>query len=108
MFEIELKFKMNGREVPFERFVEVFKQEIIQAIEIANKSRYSVWPTRPASPQPEGRPRAYSIAETALLLSLSKATVTRRIREGKIRAVHVGSRVLIPSESIQELLGNEM
>jgi hypothetical protein len=33
MFEIELKFKINGREVSLDRFVEIFQPQIIQAVE---------------------------------------------------------------------------
>jgi excisionase family DNA binding protein len=104
MFEVELKFKINGRGASFDRLIETFKIEIVQAIEGATKSRSTEIGPAKSAPQIEPGPGAYSMAETAALLSLSKAPITRRIREGTIRAVRVGNRVLVPSQSIRELL----
>src|SRR6267143_1633753 len=49
-------------------------------------------------------PRAYSLAEAANLLNFRQGTVSRGIREGNIRVVRVGSRVLLPSEGIRNIL----
>jgi excisionase family DNA binding protein len=104
MIEIELKFKINGREAQFDRLVEVLKQELVQAVEGAAKQNLAdIAPAR-TDRQTGSEPRAYIVAEAAKLLSLSEATISRRIREGKISAVRVGSRVLVPTESIRKLL----
>lgn len=49
-------------------------------------------------------PLAYSIHETARMLGLSRDTIHRLIRRGDLARVKVGSRTLIPSRSIHELL----
>ncbi len=49
MFEIELKFKINGGEVSFDRLLEVLKQELVQAVEgVAKQKSADVTPSRAA------------------------------------------------------------
>lgn len=60
---------------------------------------------------------AYSPAEVASMLGVTRATVDRWIAEGRLRAVRVGGvrvpgrpgrppgRVLVPAEAVRELLG---
>jgi excisionase family DNA binding protein len=48
--------------------------------------------------------KAYSIAETCGLLSLSRPTVERLVYSGQLRSTKVGARRLIPAEAIDELL----
>jgi excisionase family DNA binding protein len=106
MFEIELRYKINGREVRCDQFVDAIKMQVTETIRNAIQLQMSTPPTRQSVPQqniPAER-RAYGLDEAAKLLSVSKATISRRIREGKIRAIRVGSRVLLPSESIQKIL----
>jgi excisionase family DNA binding protein len=106
MFEIELKYKINGREVRCDQFVDAIKTQLTEAIKDAIQQQRSAEPSPQSSPQmkiPAER-HAYGLDEASKLLSVSKATISRRIREGKIRAIRVGSRVLLPSESIQKIL----
>jgi len=49
----------------------------------------------------------YSIEETAELLSLSKHTLARDARLGKIAARRYGRRVLIPAAEILRLAGQD-
>ena len=106
MFDIKLKFKINDREVPCHAFIDALKLELTEDLKDALQQQ------KPAAPSPQVlrqqsaalERRAYSVGETAELLRVSKATIGRRIREGKIRAIRVGSRVLVPSDSIQRLL----
>jgi len=105
MFEIELKFTINGREVPCDAFIDALKLQLVEAVKAAVQQHVPE-PPRPAIPPPTlpTEPRAFSLDETAKLLSVHQATIRRRIREGKIHAIRVGSRVLVPSESIRRLL----
>ena len=47
---------------------------------------------------------AVDVREAGRLVSLSKYTIVDYVRRGKLRAVHVGRRVLIPMEALRELL----
>jgi excisionase family DNA binding protein len=106
MFEIELKFKVNGREVPCHAFIDALKLDLTEGLKNAVQPQKSGEPTPRVLGQQGAalERRAYSVGEAAELLRVSKATIGRRIREGKIRAIRVGSRVLVPSDSIQRLL----
>ena len=50
---------------------------------------------------------AYSIREACAVLSLGKTTIFSLIKDGKIRAVRIGGRTLIPAESLRALLDGE-
>lgn len=45
----------------------------------------------------------YSVEETAAILGLSKITIHRQTKTGKMPSVKIGSRVLIPTSYIQSL-----
>ena len=47
---------------------------------------------------------AYSVAEAAEALSLSKNVVRELVSEGRIRVVRVGRRVLVPRWALDEFL----
>ncbi len=47
---------------------------------------------------------AISTAEFGELFSVSKDSVNRRIREGEIKAIKFGRRVLIPRSEVERLL----
>lgn len=50
------------------------------------------------------QPLAVDIREAGRLTSLSPHTIRAYVRKGRIRAVRVGRRVLVPIESLQDLL----
>jgi excisionase family DNA binding protein len=52
----------------------------------------------------EEKPRAYSIREAAHLCGLSRATLYRLLKEGKITSIKIGSRRLIRDDQINALL----
>lgn len=49
-------------------------------------------------------PLAVDIREAGRLTSLSPHTIRAYVRKGKIRAVRVGRRLLVPIASLQDLL----
>jgi excisionase family DNA binding protein len=48
---------------------------------------------------------AYSIAEACSVTSLGRTTLYGHIAAGRLEAVHVGGRTVIPAESLKSLLG---
>jgi excisionase family DNA binding protein len=51
--------------------------------------------------------RAFSIRETERAVNLSRATLYRMIAAGKLATVKIGARRLVPSASIDALLGGD-
>jgi excisionase family DNA binding protein len=49
--------------------------------------------------------RTYRVREVVQLTGLSKTTVQRLVKTGDLHAVRVGDCILIPSESLDALLG---
>lgn len=49
-------------------------------------------------------PLAVDIREAARLLSVSPRSIRRYIESGRIRALRIGRRILIPVEGLSELL----
>jgi len=50
---------------------------------------------------------AYSIRETVTASSLGRTTIYAHIASGRLRAVRVGGRTLIPAESLRALIEGE-
>jgi excisionase family DNA binding protein len=50
------------------------------------------------------QPLAYTDADVASLLHVSKRTVYRLRKSGALRAVHIGRAVRIPADSLKQLL----
>jgi excisionase family DNA binding protein len=50
---------------------------------------------------------AYSVKEAAEAVGVSPRTIVREIKRGNLRAARVSRRVVIPAESLAELLGRE-
>lgn len=49
--------------------------------------------------------RTYTVSEAAERLGVSKAAVRRAVREGRLRALCLNQRILIPKAAVAELLG---
>jgi len=49
------------------------------------------------------KPLAVGIKEAGKMLGVSPATISRHIAMGRLRAVHVGSRVLVPMEVLEKV-----
>lgn len=59
---------------------------------------------------PTGSPQtqrlAYSVKEAGASLGVSARTIVREIQRGRLNAVRVGRRVLIPAQSLAEFLNS--
>ena len=56
-------------------------------------------------PPPHPYALTYSLPDAAIMSGLSVATLRRREAEGLLRFVRVGSRTLVPSDSLRAMLG---
>jgi excisionase family DNA binding protein len=54
---------------------------------------------------PRELPAAATTAEVAMVLRTTPASVRRLVREGALRAVPIGRRLLIPRAEVLKLLG---
>ena len=52
------------------------------------------------------RPLAVSLAEAARLVSLSKFTLRRRIKDGRLKATRVGNRWIVPVIELQRFVSD--
>jgi excisionase family DNA binding protein len=109
MFSIDLKCAIDGREVSAEKFASTFLEKAVRAAiddAIRNLSRVEDrGPSRPPLPQKfQAKPRVVSVEEAARSLGLKPATIRAWIGARKIASVHLGRRVMIPMEAIDDLL----
>lgn len=56
---------------------------------------------------PTPRKLAYSIREACDASSLSRTTMYSHIASGRLRAVRIGGRTIIPAEALQALINGE-
>jgi len=117
MFTVELRFKENGREVSFDwlvdefaaKFARVLKEHIVarkneafsNANELGSQAREYL------APHVEGErltPKVVGINEAARLLGIRPSTLRVQVKQGKIRIVRIGRRVLVPMESIERVV----
>jgi excisionase family DNA binding protein len=107
MVTIELRLISKGRELSFDeladaiadRFASRLSREIRQLAQAGPNP-----PTTPVPPTANPEPKAVSVREAARLLSVSAGAVRRFVAAGRLRAVQVGRRVLVPMETIHEAL----
>ena len=52
-------------------------------------------------------PLAFSVKDACQALSIGKTTIFALLKEGRLRAVKIGGRTLIPTDSIRSLLNGE-
>lgn len=53
------------------------------------------------------RPLAYSLKDACAVSSLGRTTLYTHINSGRLKAIRVGGRTLIPAESLHTLLNGE-
>ena len=51
-------------------------------------------------------PLALTVSETTRVLSTSRSAVYRHLRSGRLRAIKVGTRTLIPMDSAREFIAS--
>lgn len=56
---------------------------------------------------PAAHKLAYSIREACAASSLSRTTLYSHIASGRLRAVRIGGRTIIPSEALSALINGE-
>lgn len=56
------------------------------------------------SESPPGAPLAYSINEAIRATSLGRTRLYQLISEGKLKAIKIGNRTLIPASALHKLL----
>jgi len=108
MLTIELKLKLEGREIPIDKFLESIATQLGEGIR--NEVRQMI----PLLPQPQptlvkrdtafSDRRALGVREAANTLALSEASIRNYIRQGRLFAVKAGRRVIIPLESLERTL----
>jgi excisionase family DNA binding protein len=109
MFNIEVKFKILGREVSWDRFVAAFFTEALRSSFDEIRSQFSPAPS-PVSPHPaephilKAEPTVVNINEAARLLGIRPSTISAYVSRRKISSVRIGRRVLIPLDAINALL----
>jgi excisionase family DNA binding protein len=111
MFSIDVKFRIAGREVSFDKFSEALIAQILDTIrDQAQKNLPQRRPPEPAtfrSPEPSRpgvKPRVVSIPEAARLLGLSQATIRAWVYRRRLHHVRLGRRVMIPIETVDKIL----
>lgn len=111
MFNIEVKFRIQGREVPWDSFAAAFLTNALKSSFDEIRSQFSAAPPRasPHSAEPrilKAEPRVVNINEAARLLGIRPSTVRAYVSRRKISSVRIGRRVLIPLDAINELITN--
>lgn len=62
---------------------------------------------RRPSPSKPIEPRAYTYQQAADAISVSLSTIKRRVRDGQIPSIRIGTMPRIPESSMRRLLGEE-
>lgn len=59
------------------------------------------------SPQVEAVRRAISVDEAAIQLGIGRSLAYELIREGRLRSVRAGNRILVPISALEEFLSGQ-
>lgn len=109
MFSVEVKFKVEGKEVTLQRFAELLLLEALRsAQEQLQLNNVAVAPARTAAKENSSNrapePKVVSIHEAARFVGLRPSTIRKYVAIRKITFVRIGRRVLIPKEGIDDLI----
>jgi len=111
MFDIEVRFMVGGRPIGFDEFVGALAQRIAKEVGGEVQGLPHVRPLAvelPWQAQPEARKEpkrlAVSVDEAAKLLGVSPFTIRNYVASGRLRAVRVGRRVLVPMEVLEKVM----
>jgi excisionase family DNA binding protein len=109
MFSVQIKCAVNGREVSLERFATQFFEETMRRVidealpklaRVENRGPIQ----QPLPQKPQAKPRVVSVEEAARTIGLKPSTIRAWIGARKFGSVHLGRRVMIPMEEIDDLL----
>ena len=105
MLTIEIRLKVDGRELWLDGFAETFLGKIASEVGGEIERRLGgMWFTAPVEPQEKrADPKAVGIKEAARILGVSHYTVRLYAAQGKPNAVRFGRRVMIPMESVKRV-----
>jgi excisionase family DNA binding protein len=108
MFTVELRFKENGRDISLDQFADEITRRFAQVIKESFPADHSErqGSTIYSSPAPGGviPPKAVGIKEAARLLGIRPPTLRVMVMKQRIRVVRIGRRVLVPMETIEQVL----
>lgn len=108
MFTVELRFKEDGREVSFDWLVDEFAAKFAGVLkELITARKDEGLPGAKELPHLDRErlmPKVVSITEAARLLGIRPSTLRVKVKQGKIRIVRIGRRVLVPMESIEKVM----
>lgn len=110
MFDIQIRLLVNGRPAGIQEFVDGFIREVAHSVRSEIPRLESAREMRPVEPPAEVRgaqktkPLAVGINEAAELIGLSPWTIRGCVKSGKIRAIHVGRRVLVPMQALEKVM----
>ena len=115
MLTVESRFKEDGREVSLDQFADELGVKFARALKEQisagkNEDLSSAYDQesqgkRTLVAHGEGdrlRPKAVGINEAARLLGIRPPTLRVAVKDGRIRIVRIGRRVLVPMESIEK------
>lgn len=111
MFDVQVRFLVSGRPVALEGFVDSVLGEIARRVRVEVQGLPQGRLTLQGSPslaqdgeRKEPKRLAVGVDEAAKLLGLSPFTIRNYIAGGKVRAVRVGRRVLVPMEVLERVM----
>lgn len=110
MMTIEVRLMENGRELSLDALVDLLAERAARRIGQDIRERTVTYCRDSQSSSPTSRkasdtqPKAVSVQEAARILSVSEAALRKFIGRKRLRAIHVGARVLIPMEVIDAAL----
>ncbi len=112
MFDVEVRFSVDGRYVSVHGFLEALLAEIRKAM---NEGIQKLPQGRPVvgelprlqleeGEQKAPKPLAVGVNEAAKMLGISPWTLRLYVGQGKIRVVRIGRRVLVPMEILEKVM----
>jgi len=111
MFDIEVRFLVGGRSVALDEFVEALALRVAKAVQgevqgfSAERAGVQAFPWQvQREERKEPKRLAVGIIEAAKMLGISPATVRQYVARGRLRAVRVGRRVLLPVEVLERVM----
>jgi excisionase family DNA binding protein len=106
VFSVELKFKINGKEVAWEIFANRFLVDAFRSVvnEIDPRQTPTPPPGDSSMMKKKLHPQMLDVNEAAQLLGLKPSTIRDWILRRKIAHVKLGGRVFIRKEAIDDII----